>query len=200
MSRRTATNPAPRKRQSRPGEPTRASKNCSKTRTRGVTVSREATRSDGWRERTTLLETLSTAAGRSGPYDVIIIGAGISGMYRLYRLPELGLSVRVFEEVSPEVREAFYEKAHRRLAAGVRRAPRAAESPVVDGAGTRLAETAAAHPERREPMRAWTSAVRLGVTRTRRSRTGGAERRGLRRPLSSSWSHRAPASGLGWFR
>ncbi len=30
-------------------------------------------------------------------YDVIIIGAGISGMYQLYRLRELGLSVRVFE-------------------------------------------------------------------------------------------------------
>src|SRR2546422_6350125 len=59
MSRRTATNPAPRKRQSRPAGPTRASKNCSKTRTRGVTVSREATPSDGWRGRTTPLETLS---------------------------------------------------------------------------------------------------------------------------------------------
>ncbi|MBR1201972.1 MULTISPECIES: NAD(P)/FAD-dependent oxidoreductase [unclassified Bradyrhizobium] len=30
-------------------------------------------------------------------YDVIIIGAGLSGMYQLYRLRELGLSVRVFE-------------------------------------------------------------------------------------------------------
>ncbi len=30
-------------------------------------------------------------------YDAIIIGAGISGMYQLYRLRELGLSVRVFE-------------------------------------------------------------------------------------------------------
>jgi len=30
-------------------------------------------------------------------YDVIIMGAGISGMYQLYRLRELGLSVRVFE-------------------------------------------------------------------------------------------------------
>ena len=30
-------------------------------------------------------------------YDVIIIGAGMSGMYQLYRLRELGLSVRVFE-------------------------------------------------------------------------------------------------------
>jgi len=36
------------------------------------------------------------AAGRSGPHDVII-GAGLSGMYQLYRLRELGLSVRVFE-------------------------------------------------------------------------------------------------------
>ncbi len=30
-------------------------------------------------------------------YDVIIIGAGISGMYQLHRLRQLGLSVRVFE-------------------------------------------------------------------------------------------------------
>lgn len=30
-------------------------------------------------------------------YDAIIIGAGMSGMYQLYRLRELGLSVRVFE-------------------------------------------------------------------------------------------------------
>ena len=30
-------------------------------------------------------------------YDAVIIGAGISGMYQLYRLRELGLSVRVFE-------------------------------------------------------------------------------------------------------
>jgi cation diffusion facilitator CzcD-associated flavoprotein CzcO len=35
------------------------------------------------------------AAGRS--FDVIIIGAGIAGMYQLYRLRELGLSVRVLE-------------------------------------------------------------------------------------------------------
>src|SRR4051794_6746230 len=30
-------------------------------------------------------------------YDAIIIGAGISGMYQLYRLRELGMRVRVFE-------------------------------------------------------------------------------------------------------
>jgi cation diffusion facilitator CzcD-associated flavoprotein CzcO len=30
-------------------------------------------------------------------YDVIVIGAGMSGMYQLYRLRELGLRVRVFE-------------------------------------------------------------------------------------------------------
>jgi len=29
--------------------------------------------------------------------DVIIIGAGISGLYQLYRLRELGYSVQVFE-------------------------------------------------------------------------------------------------------
>ena len=31
------------------------------------------------------------------PYDVLVIGAGLSGMYQLHRLRELGLSVRVFE-------------------------------------------------------------------------------------------------------
>jgi cation diffusion facilitator CzcD-associated flavoprotein CzcO len=33
----------------------------------------------------------------SAEFDAIIIGAGISGMYQLYRLRELGMSVRVFE-------------------------------------------------------------------------------------------------------
>ncbi len=37
------------------------------------------------------------SAGPGGPYDVIIIGAGLSGMYQLHRLRELGLSARVFE-------------------------------------------------------------------------------------------------------
>lgn len=31
-------------------------------------------------------------------YDVIVIGAGVTGLYALYRMRELGLSVRVFEE------------------------------------------------------------------------------------------------------
>jgi cation diffusion facilitator CzcD-associated flavoprotein CzcO len=30
-------------------------------------------------------------------YDAIVIGAGISGMYMLYRLRELGMTARVFE-------------------------------------------------------------------------------------------------------
>src|ERR1700738_1782570 len=30
-------------------------------------------------------------------YDAVIVGAGLSGMYQLYRLRELGLRVRVFE-------------------------------------------------------------------------------------------------------
>ena len=37
------------------------------------------------------------AAEPGGAYDVIVIGAGISGMYQLHRLRGLGLSVRVFE-------------------------------------------------------------------------------------------------------
>jgi cation diffusion facilitator CzcD-associated flavoprotein CzcO len=37
------------------------------------------------------------AASRETDYDAILIGAGISGLYQLYRLRELGLRVRVFE-------------------------------------------------------------------------------------------------------
>src|SRR5215470_4707299 len=39
----------------------------------------------------------------SGPveqFDAIVIGAGVSGLYQLYRLRELGLSVRCFEDGS----------------------------------------------------------------------------------------------------
>ncbi|MCP3417661.1 NAD(P)/FAD-dependent oxidoreductase [Bradyrhizobium brasilense] len=39
----------------------------------------------------------NTAPTAALDYDVIIIGAGLSGMYQLYRLRELGLSARVFE-------------------------------------------------------------------------------------------------------
>jgi cyclohexanone monooxygenase len=37
------------------------------------------------------------AAPSSRKFDAVIIGAGFAGMYMLYRLRELGLSVRVFE-------------------------------------------------------------------------------------------------------
>ncbi len=30
-------------------------------------------------------------------YDAVVIGAGVSGLYQLYRLRELGLKTRVFE-------------------------------------------------------------------------------------------------------
>ncbi|MGB8401206.1 flavin-containing monooxygenase [Bradyrhizobium sp.] len=39
----------------------------------------------------------SSAAAPALDYDAIIIGAGMSGLYQLYRLRELGLRVRVFE-------------------------------------------------------------------------------------------------------
>ncbi|HIF10232.1 MAG TPA: hypothetical protein EYQ81_10600 [Sneathiellales bacterium] len=40
---------------------------------------------------------MSTNGGTSQIYDAIVVGSGISGMYQLYRLRELGLSVKVFE-------------------------------------------------------------------------------------------------------
>ena len=39
----------------------------------------------------------ASAVNAAAQFDVIIIGAGMSGMYQLHRLRELGLSVRVFE-------------------------------------------------------------------------------------------------------
>ena len=33
----------------------------------------------------------------STDFDAVIIGAGVSGLYQLYKLRELGLKVRVFE-------------------------------------------------------------------------------------------------------
>ena len=38
-----------------------------------------------------------TSTDTSTDFDAIIIGAGVSGLYQLYRLRELGLKVRVFE-------------------------------------------------------------------------------------------------------
>ncbi|WP_395711848.1 flavin-containing monooxygenase [Reyranella sp.] len=42
-------------------------------------------------------ETIPQTATASGPFDVIVIGAGVAGLYQLYRLRELGLRARVFE-------------------------------------------------------------------------------------------------------
>ena len=42
-------------------------------------------------------KTPSANAVPAAQYDAIIIGAGMSGMYQLYRLRLLGMSVRVFE-------------------------------------------------------------------------------------------------------
>ena len=38
-----------------------------------------------------------SSRGQLAVYDAIVIGAGISGMYMLYRLRELGMTARVFE-------------------------------------------------------------------------------------------------------
>src|SRR5713226_4817312 len=45
-------------------------------------------------------QTTATGTGSIEQFDAIVIGAGVSGLYQLYRLRELGLSVRVFEEGS----------------------------------------------------------------------------------------------------
>jgi cation diffusion facilitator CzcD-associated flavoprotein CzcO len=45
----------------------------------------------------TLVAEAGIRAVANKTYDAIIIGAGIAGLYQLYRLRELGLSVRVFE-------------------------------------------------------------------------------------------------------
>ncbi len=45
----------------------------------------------------THIATAEPAQAEAGVFDAIIVGAGIAGMYQLYRLRELGLSVRVFE-------------------------------------------------------------------------------------------------------
>src|SRR5690242_7828013 len=36
-------------------------------------------------------------AGTHADFDAIVIGAGVSGLYQLYRLRELGMTARVFE-------------------------------------------------------------------------------------------------------
>ena len=36
-------------------------------------------------------------AGKTGDFDAVIIGAGISGLFMLYRLRELGMTAKVFE-------------------------------------------------------------------------------------------------------
>ena len=41
--------------------------------------------------------TQAAGTGPGGQFDALIIGAGIAGLYQLYRLRELGLSVRVYE-------------------------------------------------------------------------------------------------------
>ena len=44
-----------------------------------------------------MANTSSAAAPAPETFDAIIVGGGISGMYQLYRLRELGMNVRVFE-------------------------------------------------------------------------------------------------------
>ena len=48
------------------------------------------------------MNTAATATGNVGvsghlDFDAVVIGAGVTGLYQLYRLRELGLRVRTFE-------------------------------------------------------------------------------------------------------
>ena len=45
----------------------------------------------------TLIMTERSVRHQVAEYDAIVIGAGISGIYMLYRLRELGMTARVFE-------------------------------------------------------------------------------------------------------
>ena len=42
----------------------------------------------------------STKSGEAKRYDVVVIGAGVTGLYALYRMRELGLSVQVLDEAT----------------------------------------------------------------------------------------------------
>ena len=48
----------------------------------------------------TLQQTTATGTEPIEQFDAIVIGAGVSGLYQLYRLRQLGLSVRCFEDGS----------------------------------------------------------------------------------------------------
>ena len=43
-------------------------------------------------------QTPTNGTGAVEQYDAIVIGAGVAGLYQLYRLRKMGLSVKVFED------------------------------------------------------------------------------------------------------
>src|SRR3989441_2855795 len=47
-----------------------------------------------------LQQTPTAGTGPVEQFDAIVIGAGVSGLYQLYRLKQLGLSVRLYEDGS----------------------------------------------------------------------------------------------------
>jgi len=49
---------------------------------------------------TSLQDTPAAATGSIAQFDAIIIGAGVTGLYQLYRLRQLGLSVRLYDDGS----------------------------------------------------------------------------------------------------
>src|ERR1700750_2649077 len=51
-----------------------------------------------WEQTMPALHTNPGNSVGSGSFDAVVVGAGFAGMYMLYRLRGLGLSVRVFEQ------------------------------------------------------------------------------------------------------
>src|SRR5918996_4130854 len=65
---------------------------------RRLTASRNRAKLHDWAaERARGVLALVERAAMAGSYDVVVIGAGIAGMYQLHRLRGLNLAVRVFE-------------------------------------------------------------------------------------------------------
>ncbi|MBK6658332.1 MAG: NAD(P)-binding protein [Proteobacteria bacterium] len=55
----------------------------------------------------------SAPAAQTQEFDALVVGAGIAGLYQLYRLREMGLKVRAFDTAS-DVGGTWYWNRYRR--------------------------------------------------------------------------------------